>query len=187
VAQTCGEITPTDGVTIVLLDPRIDLNFAFVLAGAAGVLLAAFVLWPLRRAVWHHGVGWVQAGTTAVALTLAVPVVLVLFQQTQHFRAHGLSEVGSVAFGDPPMSEAAAHAIRRALRPGESWSLVTSSDRCTDVDIYVNLYALYWLAFRLVPNTLDCVHPDVQLYLQFAPPRDATVVERGADYAVVRP
>lgn len=161
----------------------IDFQLRHAVAGLLGVLVAAVVLQPFLRGIFRAKTAWVQVGTAAVALSLLIPVVLVLWDQTQHFRARGLTEVGSPAFQEPPMSEAAARAIRNALRPGESWATTTSLGRCRDIDID----AFYWLAFRLIRNIPNCTNPDVELYLRgLEPPPGATIIERGKDYAVVR-
>ena len=137
---------------------------------------------PLFRVPTSQRARWVEISAAATALTLLLPVVVLIFQQTQHFRALQLTDVGSPAFGDPPMSEAAVRAIRSVLRPGETWATVTRFGPCADIDVY----ALYWLAFRLVPNPPDCARPDVELYLRRAPPPGAVIIDRGQDYWVVR-
>jgi hypothetical protein len=161
----------------------IEIHPALIVTGVFGLLLAICVLQPVARLTIQKSVLWVQLATTGISLTLLMPVVLVIFEQTQHFRANGLTEVGSAAFKAPPMSEAAVQAIRNVLRPGESWATVTQFGRCGDID----LYAFYWLAFRLIPNPPDCKHPDVELFLRLQPPVDAHVVDHGQDYWVVRP
>lgn len=161
----------------------IDPHPGLVVAGALGVVLAFVVL---RSVLSEHApdrARWPEVGAAAIAVALLLPLTLILFEQTQHFRARNLKEVGSAAFEDPPMPESAAHAIREALRPGERWATVTPLGRCADVD----LYAFYWLAFRLVPNAPDCENPDVELFLSVDPPREATIIERGEGFAVVRP
>ena len=159
----------------------IDFQVRHALAGLFGLLAAALVLQPFLRGMVRTTL-WVQVGAVAAALSLLLPVVVVLFDQTQHFRARGLTEVGSPAFGEPPMSEAAVRAIRDVLRPGESWATTTSLGRCADIDVF----AFYWLAFRLIHNVPDCTHPDVELYLRLSPPPGVTIVDRGDGYAVVR-
>jgi hypothetical protein len=153
-----------------------------VVAGVLGLLVSIIVLRPLFRVLTSERAWWVEIGAAGTALTLLMPVVVVIFEQTQHFRALQLTEVGSPAFRDPPMSEAAVRAIRKVLRPGESWATVTRFGHCGDIDVY----ALYWLAFRLVPNPPDCAKPDVELYLRLAPPPDAVIIDRGQDYWLVR-
>ena len=145
--------------------------------------MATVVLRPVLRAILPENAWWAQVAAAGSALTLLIPVVLLIFDQTQHFRARGLTEVGSAAFKEPPMSETAARALRNALRPEESWATTTSLGRCADVDVY----AFHWMAFRLVPNPPDCTNPDVELFLRLAPPQDAVIIERGQDYAIVRP
>lgn len=152
-------------------------------AGALGILVAIVVLQPLQRGIDSNGSSWVPKGTAGIALILLMPVVFLLFEQTQYFRVRELTEVGSAAFKEPPMSEAAALAIRQSLRSEESWATVTALGRCADVD----LYGFYWLAFRLVPNPPNCDHPDVELYWKVEPPRDVVILARGQDYWVVRP
>lgn len=153
-----------------------------VVAGVLGLIVSVIVLRPLFRALATQRARLVEIGAAGTALTLLLPVVVLIFAQTQHFRALQLTDVGSPAFGDPPMSEAAVRAIRRVLRPGESWATVTRLGPCADIDVY----ALYWLAFRLVPNPPDCARPDVELYLRLAPPPGAVIIDRGQDYWVVR-
>ena len=160
----------------------IDFEVRHAIAGLFGLLLAAIVLQPLLRGIVRSKALAVQVVAAAVALSLLIPVVVVIFDQTQHFRARGLTEVGSPAFEEPPMSEAAVRAIRNVLRPGESWSTTTSLGRCADIDVS----AFYWLAFRLIENTPDCKNPDVELYLRLDPPPGVSILERGKDYAVVR-
>jgi hypothetical protein len=158
------------------------LQVGLVVAGLLGLLVSVIVLRPVLRAIMTERAWWVQIGAAGTALTLLLPVVFVIFAQTQHFRAMQLTEVGSAAFQDPPMSEAAVRAIRKVLRPGESWATVTRFGHCADIDVY----ALYWLAFRLVPNPPDCAKPDIELYLRLAPPPDAMIIDRGQDYWLVR-
>jgi hypothetical protein len=157
-------------------------HVGLVVAGLVGLLVSIIVLRPLLRAIVTEPAWWIQLAAASVALTLLMPVLVVIFEQTQHFRARQLTEVGSAAFLDPPMSEAAVRAIRKALRPGESWATVTRLGHCADIDVY----AFYWLAFRLVPSPPDCTKPDVELYLNIAPPPDAVIVDRGQDYWLVR-
>jgi hypothetical protein len=161
----------------------IDPHPALVVAGVVGVLLAFVVLRSFLSELAPDRARWPHVVTAAVAVALLVPVVLILLEQTQYFQAHDLEEVGSAAFDEPPMSEAAARAIREALQPGDTWATVTPLGRCADVD----LYAFYWLAFRLVPNAPDCQGADVELFLMVDPPRDARILARGRDFAVVRP
>jgi hypothetical protein len=160
----------------------ISFHPGLVVAGLFGLLVSVIVLRPVFREIRAEKAWWAQLGTAGTALALLIPVVVVIYDQTQHFRARGLTEVGSAAFKEPPMSEAAVRAIRRALRPGESWATVTRLGPCADVD----LDAFYWLAFRLVPNPPDCVNPDVELFLKIEPPQGAPIIERGLDYSVVR-
>jgi hypothetical protein len=160
----------------------IDVRPGLVLAGVLGLVVAAIALLPVLRGLGRHRGVWPQLGAAAITLALLLPVVLLILDQTQHFRARGLTEVGSAAFEEPPMSESAALAMRDALEPGNSWAVVTEFGRCADI----HLYAFYWLAFRLVPVAPDCVDPDVELYLEIEPPRDAVVIDRGPDFWVVR-
>jgi hypothetical protein len=153
-----------------------------VVAGVLGLLVTIIVLRPVVRAIMTERAWWVQIGAAGGALTLLLPVVAVLFAQTQHFRARHLTEVGSPAFREPPMSEDAVRAIRKVLRPGESWATVTRFGHCADIDVY----AFYWLAFRLVPSPPDCAKPDVELYLKRVPPPDAVIIDRGQNYWLVR-
>jgi hypothetical protein len=157
-------------------------HVGLIVAGVLGLLVSIIVLRPLFRVLTSERAWWVEIAAAATALTLLMPVVVVIAEQTQHFRALQLTDVGSPAFGDPPMSEAAVRATRSALRPGESWATVTRLGPCADIDVY----ALYWLAFRLVPNPPDCDRPDVELYLRRAPPPGAVIIDRGQDYWVVR-
>ena len=91
--------------------------------------------------------------------------------------------MGSPAFEEPPMSEAAVRAIRNVLRPGKSWSTTTSLGRCADIDVS----AFYWLAFRLIENTPDCKNPDVELSFRAGIHHRAyRSSSAGKDYAVVR-
>jgi hypothetical protein len=161
----------------------IDPDPGLAVAGALGVVLAFVVLRSVLSELAPDRARWPHVGAAAIAVTLLVPVMLILFEQTQHFRARDLTEVGSAAFEEPPMSEEAARAVREALGPGDTWATVTPLGRCADID----LYAFYWLAFRLVPNAPDCESADVELYLSVDPPRDATVIDRGRDFAVLRP
>lgn len=154
-----------------------------LVAGAFGLAVCLVVLRPILRGIAPGGAWWVQVAAAGVALALFIPAVFLVLDQTQYFRARGLSEVGSAAFEEPPVSEAAALAIRHAVGHGESWASVTVLGRCADVD----LYAFYWLAFRLVPNPPDCDHPDVELYWKVEPPRDSVIIARGPNYWVVRP
>jgi hypothetical protein len=154
-----------------------------VVAGVLGLLVSMIVLRPVLRVIMTERTWWVEIGAAGTGLTLLLPVVVAIFAQTQHFRARQLTEVGAPAFREPPMSEGAVRAIRAALRPGESWATVTRYGHCADIDVY----AFYWLAFRLVPSSPDCAKPDVELYLRRVPPPGSVVVERGQDYWVVRP
>jgi len=164
------------------VDRLAPLQVGLVVAGLLGLFVSIFVLRPVLHAVTTERAWWVQVGAASIALTLLFPVVFVIFGQTQYFRARHLTEVGSPAFRDPPMSEAAVRAIRKVLRPGESWATVTRFGHCADIDVY----AFYWLAFRLVPSPPDCAKPDVELYLKRVPPPDAVIIDRGQDYWLVR-
>jgi hypothetical protein len=158
--------------------------FQVGLVGASllGLLVSIIVLRPVARAIMSGPAGWVQLGAAGTALTLLLPVVVAIFEQTRYFRARHLTEVGAPAFREPPMSEDAVRAIRATLRPGESWATVTRLGHCAGTEIY----AFYWLAFRLVPSPPDCAKPDVELYLRRVPPPGSVVVARGKDYWVVR-
>jgi hypothetical protein len=161
----------------------IDLLPRLAVAGAVGALVAVFALRPFVRDSLSPPGRLVQVAAAGVALTMLLPATFLVFEQTRHFRARGLTEVGSTAFGEPPISEAGARALEAVLHPGESWASVTRLGRCVDVDLYL----FYWLAFRLVPNSPDCANPDVEVYWKIAPPVDADVVVRGRDFTVVRP
>jgi hypothetical protein len=161
----------------------IPFHPGLVVAGVSGLLVAVVVLRPLLRTAVSDRRWWAPVAAAGTALTLLFPVVLLIFDQTRHFRARGLTEVGSAAFKEPPMSEEAARAFRAVLRPGESWATTTPLGRCADID----LYAFYWMAFRLVPNPPDCVDPDVELYLRRDPPGGAAIITQGDGFAVVRP
>ncbi len=160
----------------------IDLLPRLAVAGAVGAFVSVFALRPVVRGSLSSPGRLVQVAAVGVALTMLLPATLLVFEQTRDFRARGLTEVGSAAFGEPPMSEAGARALEAALHPGESWASVTRLGRCADVDLYL----FYWLAFRLVPNSPDCADPDVEIYWKIAPPANADVVERGLDFTVVR-
>ncbi len=151
-------------------------------AGAVGIVVAAIVVRPLLRGVGSRPARLIHVAAGGVAITLLVPALLLVFEQTRDFRERGLTEVGSAAFGEPPASETAALALQEALRPGESWASVTELGRCADVDLYL----FYWLAFRLVPNAPDCADPDVELYWRIDPPPGVEIVERGPSFTVVR-
>ena len=165
------------------MERLIPYQAALVGAGLLGLLVSVIVLRPVLRTIVTERAWWAQIGAAATAVTLLLPVVTTLFAQTQHFRARRLTEVGSPAFREPPMSEDAFRAIRAALGPDESWATVTRLGHCADID----LVAFYWLAFRLVPNPPDCAKPDVELYLKQSPPPGAVIVAHGKDYWVVRP
>ena len=164
------------------MERLVPFQGALVGAGCLGLLVGILVLRPLLRRVMTERGWWAQIGAAATSVTLLFPVVATLFAQTEHFRTRQLTEVGSPAFREPPMSEDAFRAIRGALHPGESWATVTRLGHCADID----LVAFYWLAFRLVPNPPDCAAPDVELYLKRSPPPGSVVVARGKDYWVVR-
>jgi hypothetical protein len=152
-------------------------------AGVTGLLVAVFVIRPILPDIGRGRPRWVAAAAAGVALTLLLPTALLIFDQTRYFHARGLTEVGSAAFEEPPIPESVARSFEDALQPGDSWASVTTLGRCADVDLYL----FYWLAFRSVPNAPDCANPDVALYWKTPPPRNATIVDRGRDYAVVRP
>jgi hypothetical protein len=154
-----------------------------VVAAVGGLLVAAFALRPILRGITPTRASWVQLAAVGVALVLLVPTAVLIFDQTQYFRARDLTEVGSAAFEEPPVPETVARSLEDAIRPRESWASVTKLGRCADVDLYL----FYWLAFRLAPDLPDCAHPDVELFWKVPPPRGATIIARGDDYAVVRP
>jgi hypothetical protein len=161
----------------------IDLLPRLAVAGAVGAFVALVTLRPVVRASLSPPALLVQVVAAGVAVTMLLPATLLVFEQTRNFQARGLTEVGSAAFGEPPMSEAGARALKAALHPNETWASITRLGRCADVDLYL----FYWLAFRLVPNSPDCADPDVEIYWKIAPPADADVIERGRDFTVVRP
>jgi hypothetical protein len=151
-------------------------------AGLLGLGVAIVILRPRSLTSARSRAAWVQIASAGLALSLAFPVVVLLFEQTWYFHVRGLTEVGAAAFEEPPLSEPAVRAIRLELRPGDTWATVTKLGRCADVDAY----AFFWLAFLLVRNIPDCVHPDVELYWKTPPPPDATIVTHGPQYWVVR-
>lgn len=159
----------------------IDLLPELAVAGLIGAGLAAFVLRPVFDRIRSARAWWVQLAAAAAGVALVLPATVLIFEQTRYFTARGLTEVGSAAFEEPPMSETGARALEDALRPGETWASVTRLGRCADVDLYL----FYWLAFRLIPNPPDCARPDVEVFWKVAPPPGAEIVARGSDYAIV--
>ena len=151
---------------------------AIFLAVPLGLLLAFIVLRPVWSVARQARLDVVAA---AVAVVLLLPVVLQLVEQTSYLRKRGLTEVGSMAFEEPPLSEAAVGAARGALNAGESWTIVTPKGRCTDDN-----YAFYWLAFRLLPNMPDCNAPAVTVFWQVEPPAGVEVAARGDGFWISR-
>jgi hypothetical protein len=78
-----------------------------VVAAVGGLLVAALALRPLLRRTASTRASWVQLGAVGVALVLLVPTAVLIFDQTQYFRARGLTEVGSAAFEEPPVRRSA--------------------------------------------------------------------------------
>lgn len=116
-----------------------------------------------------------------VAIALAGSMLVTVGHETKEFVDAGQSEVGRLP---PPMPEAMVAAARKALRPGETWTLFTPDGRCRD-----DATRFYLLAFRLLPNTAECTKvPTVIVTYRVADPQDfGTVVAQGNRWAVIRP
>ena len=76
-----------------------------------------------------------------------------------------------------PVDEQAVQAIRGRLGDGGTWA-VRSSRECG-----VSNFRYFWLTLRLLPATVDCGAPDVELVLDGLPAPHATVA--GDRWAVV--
>jgi hypothetical protein len=149
---------------------------AAVVAGSiagVGVVAATIKRLPAR---------FVPAAVAAVvALALAGSALVTLGEETQAFVDAGQSEVGRLP---PPMPNSLVNAVRKELRPGETWTLFTPDGRCRDDPL-----RFFWLAFRLMPNVAECTKvPSLMILYRIDDPQDfGVVVARGQRYAVVRP
>jgi hypothetical protein len=112
-----------------------------------------------------------------VALGFLIPKLVDLAQETAEQRRLELRDAGRIP---PPFPERLVSAARRELGTGETWSLHTSRGAC------VRDESMYWLAFRLMPNTADCSAPDVSIYYGIDPPDGSRVVRTGRSFALVR-
>jgi hypothetical protein len=113
------------------------------------------------------------------SLGFLVPKLVSLADETAEFRRLSMSDSGRVP---PPFPERLVRAARAELKDGESWSLITPAGRC------IRDEPMYWLAFRLMPNTADCDDPDVTIYWRVVDTEPGQVVVNvpGA-FALVRP
>jgi hypothetical protein len=157
----------------------VDFGVAHVVAGCAGLVLAWAVLRPPFRLSQLRG-QWPHLAAAGVAITVLMPVLVVLVDHTRFFVVRGMRDAGSPAFREPVVSEAAANDVRSVLRRGDTWAFTTGAGRCADAE------RLHWLAFKYVPHVPDCEAPDVELFWQQSPPPGARVIRSGPDYAVVR-
>lgn len=128
--------------------------------------------------------------TVAVASTLLffLPTLRTIAEETQRFRRLHLVEAGLSGAGAlPPVSEDLVAAARRALRPGDTWTLALPEGTCEDrgSDGKVN-YAFQWMAFRVFPNQPGCHSAAVILFWRVTPPEGSQVVSRGPDFTIVR-
>jgi hypothetical protein len=157
----------------------IDVDARIIVLALVGLAVALYMGRDLTgRSVRRH---WAPTATLGVAVMLLVPTLAVLVDQTRHFVAWDLQDAGSATFRPPPMSEQAVEAIQQALGAGDTWAVVTPQGRCAD-----NVYAYYWLSFRLVPNVPDCDDPDLTLLWEVPPAPTATRIVAGESFAVVR-
>ncbi|MGH2785195.1 MAG: hypothetical protein ACRDJ1_08020, partial [Actinomycetota bacterium] len=113
-----------------------------------------------------------------VALGFLVPKLSGLADETATFRRLEMRDSGRMPAALPERVVAAA---RKELRAGETWSLHTAAGAC------VRGEPMYWLAFRLMPNTADCHEPDVAVYWGVAAPAGSDVVVTGRSFVLVRP
>jgi len=113
-----------------------------------------------------------------VALGFLVPTLVDLAEETTEHRRLALRDSGRIP---PPFPERLVMAARRELAAGETWSLHTASGAC------VRDEPMYWLAFRLMPNTADCSEPDVAIYWGVDAPDGSRVVRTGRSFFLVRP
>lgn len=98
--------------------------------------------------------------------------------------------------GEPHPDEELVRAARKELRPGETWDLKTPAGGCLGPDglppgnnsprIRYARHS-FWLAFRLMPNAMDCTDPDVVLYWRRKPPDPDAIVLRSEWFRIVRP
>lgn len=93
------------------------------------------------------------------SLAFLAPKLTDLAEETSAFRRLSMRDSGRVP---PPFPERLVRAARAELRDGETWSLITPQGTC------IRAEPMYWLAFRLMPNTADCDHPDVAIYWRVA-------------------
>ena len=113
-----------------------------------------------------------------IGVGFLVPKLVDLAQETGEHRRLELRDAGRMP---PPFPERLVTAARRELVAGETWSLHTVKGEC------IREEPMYWLAFRLMPNTADCSDPDVAIYWGADPPDGSRVVRMGRSFAMVRP
>lgn len=108
----------------------------------------------------------------------------------------GVRKAPTMRPGEPAPGEALVRAARRELRPGETWDVKTPAGGCLGPDglppgnnsprIRYARHS-FWLAFRLMPNAMDCTDPDVVLYWRRQAPDPENIVVRDKWFRIVRP
>lgn len=120
------------------------------------------------------------AVAAAVALAMAGNTLVSLGEQTIATADAGQFEVGRLP---PPMPNSLVSAVRKELRPGETWTLFTPDGRCREDSL-----RFFWLAFRLMPNIAECEGiPEVIVVYRVDPEGLGKIVVQGNRYAVIRP
>jgi hypothetical protein len=120
------------------------------------------------------------AVAAVVALAMAGSTLVTIGEETRAFADEGQFEVGRLP---PPMPNALVAAVRKELRPGETWTLFTPVGRCRD-----DALRFFWLAFRLMPNIAECSGvPSVIVAFRVDPDGLGKIVAKGNRYAVIRP
>ena len=142
-------------------------------AGALAITLISGVYSSVRYAVWR----------TDETITLARDA------------RGGVRKAPSRPGEDAP-GESLVRAARRELRPGETWDLATPAGGCLGPDglppgnnsprIRYARHS-FWLAFRLMPNAMDCTDPDVVLYWRRRAADPDDIVVRGEWFRIARP
>lgn len=144
----------------------------------------------------------------AVAASLVITLVLSLYSSVRYVwegggdtialarEAHGGVRAAPAPPGRPAPGESLVTAARAELRPGETWEVKTPAGGCLDADgqppgnnspRWRYAQHAFWLAFRLMPNAMNCTDPDVVLYWRRQAPDPDDIVVTSDRFRIVRP
>lgn len=149
---------------------------------AACVLTGLALTWQVRTHLPSRAEAFLVVFAVVGALVGAGIQYHTMIDQTRHWRSFGLTEAGTSSLDTaPPVPPELIDVARDVLRPGESWTLITDRGTCREFE-----YGLFWTAFHLLPNVVDCEDPDVELLVRVPPGDDVRVIGEGDRFWVVR-